>query len=66
MTSPTKAPRLTTNEELLGMRLAHRVIVHDVARLSRLADEIVADPSRFDHARCAAISGYISLFAASS
>lgn len=65
MTPLTKAPRLTTDEELLGMRLAHRVIVHDLARLSRLADEMVADRSRFDHARCAAISGYVSLFAAS-
>jgi hemerythrin-like domain-containing protein len=65
MTPATLAPRLTTDEELLGMRLAHRVILHDVARLSRLADEMVAHPSRFDRSRYTAISRYISLFAAS-
>ncbi|WP_068154766.1 hemerythrin domain-containing protein [Rhodococcus phenolicus] len=65
MTSATKAPRLTTDDELLGMRLAHRVIRHDIDRLSRLADEMLADPSRFDRARYAAISDYVGLFTTS-
>lgn len=65
MAPVTTAPRLTTDEELFGMRLAHRVILHDLARISRLSDEMVADPSRFDRARCAAISDYVALFATS-
>lgn len=65
MAPATTAPRLTTDDELLGMRLAHRVIRHDLTRLSRLADEMIADPSRFDRSRYAAISRYVELFTTS-
>lgn len=65
MTSASLTPRLTTDDELLGMRLAHRVILRDVTRLSELADRMLADPSSFDRARYAATADYVGLFVAS-
>src|SRR5699024_9065016 len=43
MTSASLTPRLTTDDDLLGMRLAHRVILRDVTRLRELADRMLAD-----------------------
>lgn len=63
--SASTTRRLTSDDELLGMRLAHRVMRRDAARLSRVADEVVTDSSRFDQTRYAALAAYIRLFAAS-
>ncbi len=65
MTSASLTPRLTTDDDLLGMRLAHRVILRDVTRLRELADRMLADPSSFDRARYAATADYVGLFVAS-
>ncbi|WP_037177232.1 hemerythrin domain-containing protein [Rhodococcus sp. UNC363MFTsu5.1] len=64
MSSPT-THRPTSDEDLLGMRLAHRVMRRDAARLARVADELVADPSGFDARRRGALAAYLDLFLAS-
>lgn len=56
---------LTSDDDLLGMRLAHRVMRRDAARLVRIADALAATPSAFDRRRCAALASYVDLFAAS-
>ena len=65
MTSTSLTPRLTNDDDLLGMRLAHRVILRDVTRLRELADRMLADPSNFDRARYAATADYVGLFVTS-
>ncbi|UYP18233.1 hemerythrin domain-containing protein [Rhodococcus sp. Z13] len=65
MDTTFKAAHLTTDDELLGMRLAHRVIRRDITRLADLADELRADPGRADRARCRAIADYTTLFTTS-
>ncbi|AQA21714.1 hemerythrin HHE cation binding domain protein [Rhodococcus sp. MTM3W5.2] len=56
---------LTSDDDLLGMRLAHRVMRRDAAWLVRVADELDTNPSAFDRRRCAAVASYVELFATS-
>lgn len=61
----TSSPALTGNIDLLGMRLIHRVMRRDAARLADVASRALSHPEEFGDARYAAIADYLQLYVAS-
>jgi hemerythrin-like domain-containing protein len=45
--------------DVLGMRLAHRIMLRDAGRLTDLAEQLAAGTTRTDTKRVAAIAGYV-------
>lgn len=63
--TPTNSPTLTGATDLLGMRLIHRVMRHDAARLAQVADRALHHPAEFDDTRFAAIADYLTMYVSS-
>ena len=45
--------------DVLGMRLAHRVLLHDACRLTSLAEQVAAGHATVDDRRAAAVAAYV-------